>query len=66
MNECRVCRVRDGNMYFVYGKQCWVLWSYMDQELSRDQADISQPAAQTQLSVASLVSHLVSVKPDTQ
>lgn len=37
----------------------------MDQKHSSDQADTSQPAAETQLSAARLVSHFVSVKPNT-
>lgn len=36
----------------------------MDQEHSRDQGDTSQPAAETRLSAAILVSHFVSVKPN--
>ena len=60
-----VCVYRGGYVYFVYGKQCWFLWSYMDQEHSSDQDDTSQPAAETQLSAAILVSHFVLVKPNT-
>lgn len=52
-------------LVYVYGKQSWVLWSYMDQEHNSDQDDTSQPTGESQLSAASLVSPFVSVKPNT-
>ncbi len=65
MNEVEWVVCGGGNVYFVYGKQSWFLWSYMDQEHNSDQDDTSQPAGETQLSAASLVSPFVSVKPNT-
>lgn len=39
---------------FVCWKQCWFLWSSVDQEHSSDQADASQPEAEAQLSDVTL------------
>lgn len=62
MNEMEWVACVGGNVYFVYGKVCCFVWSYMDQEHNSDQADTSLPAAETQLSAASLVSHFLSVR----
>lgn len=40
-----------GNVHFVYAKPCWFLWFSMDQEHSGNQADTSQPAAESQPSL---------------
>ena len=57
--ECIMCGGR--SVYFCW----WILRTYVDQEHSSDQADTFQPAAQTQPSAASLVSHFISFKPNT-